>query len=360
MNRSEPILQILNNFNLQGTINSIELYGSGHVNKTYKVTTTKSSYILQKINSTAFLDVPLLMRNFSYVTQWLHSKNTNPRSTLEVVLTKDNKPYTTDENGDYWRVLSCVTDTFCLDSVRSPSDLCNAGVAFGTFALNLSDFPIDKLGETIVDFHNTEKRIANLRKAIDADTCNRASLVKNEIAFVDERANEACTLVHMLENNELPLRITHNDTKLNNILFDNTTELPLCVVDLDTVMPGLIGYDFGDAIRYAANSAAEDEIDLSKVKLSIPLYEAYCEGFISVCRDFLTEKELQTLPLAAKIITLETGVRFLTDYLQGDVYFSTHRPNHNLDRCRAQFALVADMERKFDEMQLIATRYYAK
>ena len=244
-----------------------------------------------------------------------------------------------------------VTGSVCLDRAESPCDFRETGRAFGLFQQQLSDFDASQLVEVIPDFHHTPKRFQALHAAIERDSLGRAKDVRDEIAFFLEREASAGKLIQLLESGELPLRVTHNDTKLNNVMMDERTRKPLCIVDLDTVMPGLAAYDFGDAIRYGASEAAEDERDLSKVRLSLTLYRAFAEGFVSVCRDSLTPKELETLPEGARLMTLECGARFLTDYLQGDTYFHITRPEHNLDRARTQMALVRDMERQWTQMK---------
>jgi Ser/Thr protein kinase RdoA (MazF antagonist) len=242
------------------------------------------------------------------------------------------------------------------EKVECSADFENCGEAFGNFQQLLSDYPADKLHTTIENFHNTPWRFANLLAAEAKDACGRAASVVNELNFAKEREAFCHTLEDAFEAGTLPLRVTHNDTKLNNILFDATSGYPVCVVDLDTVMPGYSVNDFGDSIRFGANTAAEDETDLSKVTLDLELFEAYAKGFLRGCNGSLTEKELELLPIGAIMMTLECGMRFLTDYLDGDVYFKIHRDGHNLDRARCQFALVADMERKLPEMRNIINK----
>lgn len=345
--------QILKSFCLDAQPTYCERYGCGHINVTYLVVTQSSHrYILQKINSNIFKDVPGLMSNIAAVTGYLRDLIKDPRGVLTLVPTKDGADYLRYEDGSYWRVYDFVEQSICLQSPENAEDFRQSAVAFGAFQQQLKDFPAQSLCEVIPNFHNTVDRYRIFREALEADTCGRASSVKEEIAFALEREKEAGTLVNMLAEGKLPLRVTHNDTKLNNVMLDEVTRKPLCVIDLDTVMPGLSLYDFGDSIRFGAATAPEDEKDLSKMVMDLDLFKTYTEGFLSACPG-LTENERDMLPMGAKLMTLECGVRFLTDYLSGDTYFRTHYEGQNLDRCRTQFKLVADMESKWDEMKRI-------
>lgn len=336
-------------FNLEGTPVKMERYGGGHINTTYLVTTDKGKrYIFQKI-SPAF-DVEILMSNISKVLSFAQSRVSDRRNSMVLVKTKDNKDYLTSENGSF-RVYEFVENSICLQRAENNEDFYQCAVGFGEFQKMLADFPAETLGEPIVNFHNTIDRYRQLKEAIKNDPLNRAKDVKNEIEFALSKEYEGCALQRMRESGELPLRVTHNDTKINNVLLDKATRKALCVIDLDTVMPGLAAYDFGDSIRSGASTAAEDEKDLSKMTIDLELYRTFAKGFSDSCT--LTRFEIETLPLGALIMTLECGVRFLTDYLNGDVYYSTHYEGHNLDRCRTQFKLVSEMEKHFDEMQLI-------
>ena len=243
-----------------------------------------------------------------------------------------------------------VHDSICLDAPETDEDFYQSAVAFGSFQRQLADFPANELSETIPRFHDTPNRYRALRAAIEKDALGRAASCREEIEFALTREADAAVMMNLLAAGELPLRVTHNDTKLNNVMLDAKTRKPLCVIDLDTVMPGLAANDFGDSIRFGANTGAEDEKDLTKISLSLARYEAFARGFLEACGKALTPKEIETLPWGAKLMTLECGVRFLTDYLEGDTYFRIHRPEHNLDRTRTQFALVADMEKKWTQM----------
>lgn len=345
--------QVLQAFSLDAAPVSCERYGCGHINETYLVITeSKRQYILQKINSEIFKNVPGLMANIAAVTGYLRKSDRTHGKVLTLVPTRDGKDYLKYTDGSFWRVYDFVTQSLCLQSPESAEDFYQSAVAFGSFQQQLKDFPAETLCEVIPDFHNTADRYRIFKEALAADICGRAGSVRPEIDFVLAREQEAGTLVNMLAEGKLPLRVTHNDTKLNNVMLDEKTRKPLCVIDLDTVMPGLSLYDYGDSIRFGAATAPEDEKDLDKVWMDLDLFGIYTRGFLSACPD-LTENEREMLPMGAKLMTLECGVRFLTDYLNGDTYFRTHYEYQNLDRCRTQFKLVADMESKWQEMKRI-------
>ena len=347
------LFDILKKFPLDAEPIICERFGHGHINETYiAITDSGNRYILQKINNRVFPNVPALMENIVAVTQHLRSQISDPDGVLTLVKTVDGQWYLTHEDGSYWRVYEFVNHCLCLQSPETPEDFYQSALAFGNFQQQLVSFPAHTLHETIANFHNTRDRYRIFREKLAADPMNRDKDVQAEIQFALDREQEAATLVTMLENGELPLRVTHNDTKLNNVMLDMRTRKPLCVIDLDTVMPGLSLYDFGDSIRFGAATAAEDEKDLSKMEMSLDLFRIYTRGFVSACPG-LTENEKKMLPMGAKLMTLECGVRFLTDYLDGDHYFATHREGQNLDRCRTQFKLVADMESKWEQMAQI-------
>ena len=345
--------QILNSFKLDAPVTSCERYGCGHVNETYLVVTESGRrYILQKISTRAFHDVPALMQNIISVTQFLKKKTDDPRGVLTLVPTTDNRLYLACEDGSYWRMYDFVEDAVCLQAPETPEDFYQSALAFGSFQQMLTDFPAETLSETIPMFHNTANRFKLFREKLAEDPMGRAASVKEEIEFALAREAEASTLVDLQASGQLPTRVTHNDTKLNNVMLDAATKKALCVIDLDTIMPGLSLYDFGDSIRFGAATAAEDETDLSKVEMSLDLFRTYATGYLTACPG-LTDLEKKMMPMGAKMMTLECGVRFLTDYLDGDHYFKVHRENHNLDRCRTQFKLVADMEKKWAEMAAV-------
>ncbi len=343
------MLNICGKFQTKGAALSCEPYGNGHINATYLVKTDEEQYILQRINHHIFQDVPGLMRNVERVTAFLAEKDPDPRHSLHLVPAKDGAAYVEAE-GEFYRMYDFVHDSICLDAPETDEDFYQSAVAFGSFQRQLADFPANELSETIPRFHDTPNRYRALRAAIEKDALGRAASCREEIEFALAREADAAVMINLLAAGELPLRVTHNDTKLNNVMLDAKTRRPLCVIDLDTVMPGLAANDFGDSIRFGANTGAEDEKDLTKISLSLARYEAFARGFLEACGKALTPKEIETLPWGAKLMTLECGVRFLTDYLEGDTYFRIHRPEHNLDRTRTQFALVADMEKKWTQM----------
>ena len=343
------MLNICGKFQTKGAALSCEPYGNGHINATYLVKTDEEQYILQRINHHIFQDVPGLMRNVERVTAFLAEKDPDPRHSLHLVPAKDGAAYVEAE-GEFYRMYDFVHDSICLDAPETDEDFYQSAVAFGSFQRQLADFPANELSETIPRFHDTPNRYRALRAAIEKDALGRAASCREEIEFALAREADAAVMINLLAAGELPLRVTHNDTKLNNVMLDAKTRKPLCVIDLDTVMPGLAANDFGDSIRFGANTGAEDEKDLKKISLSLARYEAFARGFLEACGKALTPKEIETLPWGAKLMTLECGVRFLTDYLEGDTYFRIHRPEHNLDRTRTQFALVADMEKKWTQM----------
>lgn len=349
--------KIYNRFVLEGNAINCIRYGNGHINQTYLLVTDRPHcYILQKINHRVFRDVPALMQNIISVTDHLRKRDDDPRHVLTLVPTTGGAEYLSTEEGDFWRLYEFVTDSICLEKPESIHDMFQSGVAFGTFQNQLADFPAETLSETIPHFHDTPERYRQLREAVANDKTGRAKNAIAEIEFYLSHDCEVDELMKLCNSGEIPLRVTHNDTKLNNVMLDKRLRTPLCVIDLDTVMPGLAAHDFGDSIRFGASTTAEDERDLSKVSMSIELYEAYATGFLEACKNRLTKREIATFPMGAKLMTLECGSRFLADYLNGDVYFHIARSEHNLDRCRTQMVLVQDMERKWEQMQEIIQR----
>ena len=346
------MMEIFGLFQTEGNIKSVTPYGNGHINQTFLAVTDKKRYILQKINNNIFRDVKGLMNNIYLVGEYLSERDTDPRHVLKPILTAGGAFYA-EVDGTYWRLYNFIEDSICLDAVETAADFEMSAVAFGDFQKRLSGFDASQLVETIPHFHDTPDRYRIFKEALAADPLGRAKDCREEIEFALAHEELAGTMTGMLARGELPLRVTHNDTKLNNVLLDAADRKPLCVIDLDTVMPGLAANDFGDSIRFGATTGAEDERDLTKVNFSKELYTAYVRGFMSACGSSLTENEVQTLHLGAVLMTLECGVRFLTDHILGDTYFRIHRENHNLDRCRTQFKLVADMEACIDEMKNI-------
>ena len=356
------VLELAQRFAPEGVTVPPQPFGNGHINDTYVFTTTQQGkparVVLQRISRAAFPHPELVMENMLRVTQYLQEQiranGGDPnRETLSLYPTQDGGWYTQDDEGGMWRACRFVENSSCSDQADSPERFRAAGQAFGSFQRMLSGFDAKLLHETIVNFHHTPKRYEAFHKAVEADVCGRAAGVKPEIEVALSQEAFAGQLIAQLEKGELPLRVTHNDTKLNNVLFDAQTGRGLCVIDLDTVMPGLSCYDFGDAIRFGANTAAEDEKDVSRVCLSLPMFRAYAEGYLGEAGGALTEAELRSLPVGSKMMTLECGVRFLTDYLSGDTYFKIAYPEHNLVRARSQFALVRSMDEHWAEMNEI-------
>ncbi len=348
------------NFDISGNIISCEPYGFGHINRTFLVVSDSGlRYILQGINEVVFADVPGLMENIIAVTAHLSSIVSEPRECLRLIKTRQGEDYLKDEDGKFWRMYDFIEQSLCLQKSEQPSDFYESAVAFGRFQRQLADFPAETLHETIPNFHNTPDRYRKFHAVLEADVMNRAGECAYEIEEYLKRESDGAVLQSWLKEGRLPLRVTHNDTKLNNVMLDESSRKALCVIDLDTVMPGLMAYDFGDSIRFGAATAAEDEKDISKVSVDLELYRTYIRGFISSCPQ-LTEDELMSLPWGARIMTLECGLRFLTDYLDGDKYFAIHRPEHNLDRCRTQLKMVQDMEAKWDDMLRIISEEKAR
>ena len=346
-------------FRLNGNPVSCEAFGHGHINHTLKlITDTGAEYVLQKINKYVFRDPVRLMANVSSVTDFLRQRVDDPRLALHFIPTFDGKYYHIDEDGEYWRMYDFVGG-FCLDTPESDEDFYQSALAFGRFQHLLSDFPAETLYETIPEFHNTIDRYAQFKASVAADPVGRAASVSEEIRFLLEREELGSTLQKMREDGLLPLRVTHNDTKLNNVLLDRQTRKSLCVLDLDTVMPGLSLYDFGDSIRFGAATAAEDEPDASKMGLDLHLFEVYTRGYLEAATA-LTQQEVAMLPMGALVMTLELATRFLKDYLDGDLYFKTAYPEHNLVRARTQIRLVADMQSKWEEMNRIVAEVAAQ
>lgn len=349
--------EVLQNYALEGSVNYCERYGSGHINETYLVKTDKKDYILQKINNTIFKDVPALMANIAAVSKHLSDKGFDERHNLTLVPTKDGKNYVLHRDGSYWRVYKFVTDSISLNLAETPEDFYNSALGFGTFQSLLYDFDADVLSETIPHFHDTPDRYRQLHEAIANNKAGRLDNVKEELEFALSQEKDASMLMDLLKSGDLPLRVTHNDTKLNNVLLDAATRKPICIIDLDTVMPCLVANDFGDSIRFGASTALEDEENLNKVELSLDLFDVYTKGFLEGCGKHLKDKEIDTLPYGAKIMTLECGVRFLTDYLNGDTYFRVHKPDHNLIRCRTQFKLVKRINENLNVLHAIIQKY---
>lgn len=354
-------------FPYSGQIARLEPFGSGHINETYAVYMEGEpdghiSYVLQRLNTHVFKKPKEVMENIMGVTEYLHDalehegRDVN-RGVLNFLKTHDGQHAYYDEQGMPWRSYLFVKNSFCYEQSPTEEIFYESARAFGDFLRMLQNYPAETLHETIPYFHDTRRRMEALKAAVAADVMGRAAACQEEIAFALAREKDCALLMDLLEKGRLPLRVTHNDTKLNNVLFDQNTNDAICIIDLDTIMPGLSLNDFGDSIRFGATTAAEDEQDLSKVTLSLPLYEAYTKGYLETAGQALTPLEKELLPQGARVITLECGIRFLTDHLEGDTYFKIDKENHNLHRCRTQFKLVQEMEQNMPELQRIVAAH---
>ena len=346
----------------------VKPFGEGHINETYAVYmpgtegTDVPRYVLQRVNIHVFKNPAQVMENIFSVTEYLREVIRKEggdldRETLSYIKTKSGDTYFEDADGQPWRCLHYVPNSICHQTVEEPQQFYQSARSFGHFLKQLGDYPAEDLYETIPRFHDTVKRFRDFSEAVRKDVKNRAGPCREEIDFALAREADCGVLMNQLQEGVLPLRVTHNDTKLNNILFDADTDQGLCIIDLDTIMPGLAANDFGDSIRFGASTAEEDEPDLSKVHFDIHLYELYVKGYLEMAREVLTPAEIDSLPWGARLMTLECGMRFLADYLQGDVYFKTAYPEHNLVRARTQFRLVKEMEEQFDSMYEILRKY---
>ena len=353
---------IVDRFAIRGKVQMIAPYGEGHINHTYLVKTSNTEYILQRINTNVFRQPEQMMQNIVRVTDFLRQKilayGGDPlRETLTLIPTRDGQWYAKTPEDEMFRMYRFVGGTTSYQVVEDPRHFYCAAKAFGHFQTMLADFPAKELFETIPNFHNTRSRYADFIRAVEEDKCGRKADVLPEIEFAMARQEFGGLIVDALADGSLPLRVTHNDTKLNNILIDDASGEGICVIDLDTVMPGSLLYDFGDSIRFGANLVEEDEQDLSKVCLDLPLFEQFTRGFLEAIGGSITPKEVALLPESAIMMTLECGIRFLGDHLNGDTYFRIHREGHNLDRARTQLKLVEDMENRIDEMRKIVKKY---
>ena len=346
-------------FRIQGHPVKCTPFGHGHINSTFKIDTDEGAeYVLQRINTYVFKDPVGLMNNAGAITDFIRQRVEDPRLALHFLTTNDGEFYFEDEKGEFWRMYDFVGG-FCLDAPECDDDFYQSALAFGRFQQMLSEFPAETLSETIPEFHNTPDRYRQFKESVAADKMGRLEGVRDEVNFLLEREEMGAQIHNQRVAGILPLRVTHNDTKLNNVLLDKKTRKSLCVLDLDTVMPGLSAFDFGDSIRFGAATAAEDEKDLSKMEMDLHLFEIYAKGFLEAATN-LTDAEVDALAMGAYTMTLECATRFLKDYLDGDQYFKVQYPEHNLVRARTQIKLVADMEKKMDEMKAIVARVAAE
>lgn len=365
--KNHDLHEVASLFDLRGDLVFGHPYGSGHINDTYCAYYDQAGirirYIHQRINHNIFKDPAALMENISRVTEHALKRLLEQgdkeahRRTLTCIPALTGKSYAIDSQGNFWRTYLFIERARTYDILETPNQAREAARAFGEFQKLGADLPGAPLTETIPDFHHTAKRFDKLLAAISNDSQNRAANVKTEIDWFLQRQNDAKIVVNALESGEIPVRVTHNDTKLNNVMLDDVTGEAVCVIDLDTTMPGSAIYDFGDMVRTATSPAAEDEVDTSKIDCRENFFEALVSGYLSSAGEFLTDRERDLLAFSGKLLTLECGSRFLTDYLEGDVYFKTHRKDHNLDRCRSQIALVEAIEGKMTTLEAIVAKY---
>ena len=333
-------------------------HGNGHINDTFRVETKEQIFILQRINQYVFKKPWEVMENVLGVTEWIRRKleaeGLDPaRRVLHVIPADTGDPFWVDEEGEYWRAYDLIKDAVCYERAENEEIFCESAAAFGNFQRQLIDYPVEKLHETIIDFHNTPVRFGQFKEAAERDPLGRLKEVRREADFLFEREKLAHRLKDAAAEGRLPIRAAHNDTKLNNVMMDRRTGRGICVLDLDTVMPGFSVMDFGDAIRFGASTADEDEPDTDKVHLDLHLYEVYARAFVRGCGGALTQDELSMLPDGAMVITYEQALRFLADYLEGDIYYKTNRPGQNLDRARTQIRLLQEMEQNRRRMERV-------
>ncbi len=362
----KQIKEVCSRFGLKGEYRRYEVINSGHINTTYRVYFFRDGgikdYILQRVNTYVFQDPVSVMDNISSVTEFIRAKikqkqATAKRNVLHYSATEEGNYYTFMEDGGFWRCYRYIDDSVCFDRTDDLEIVKEAGYAFGEFQLYLSDYPVEKLSIVIPHFHNTVRRYQAFRDAIQADELARVGALKEEIDGYMELEEIACRLYRLQKQGVLPLRVTHNDTKISNVLFDAKTFKHLSVIDLDTVMPGLVAFDFGDAIRIVASTGEEDEKDLSRVAIDMQKFDAFSEGFVGAIKQSMLPAEKQTLALGAIAMTVECGMRFLTDYINGDKYFKIHYPDQNLVRARCHLVLARDMIAHLDEMQAVVDKY---
>jgi hypothetical protein len=348
------IPQLTDFFGIEGDISCVRKIENGHINDTYSVTVGGTEYIFQRVNNYVFKEPEIVMKNIKQVSDYIRgSSKKGVCGIIDFHTGKNGLNYTKDDDGGLWRVCKFVCNSVTFDVVEDPAILKNSGYAFGDFLNTLADMPIGNLYVTIPDFHNTRKRFDDFFDMVEKDPLGRVGGIQKEIEVFAQYRSFCRKLTDMSESGQIPLRPVHNDTKYNNILLDKTTLKPVCVIDLDTIMPGLAAHDFGDAVRFACNSAAEDEQDLGKVGLNMDYYKEFTSGFMEAAASFLKPAELDTLVYGAPTITFELASRFLLDYINGDLYFKIHRPLHNLERARCQLALAIDMMDKLDAMKKI-------
>ncbi len=360
------VAKLASKFQLGGDFIQAEPYGTGHINDTYasqiRTASGEKRFIHQRINQNVFPRPDELMENVARVTEYqremIKASGGDPeRESLAIIKTIDDEIFLLDDDGSYWRTYIFIERARTYDQVEKLAHVHEAAKAFGKFQKLLANLPGQRLHDTIPNFHNTRWRFDNFLAALKADEKNRAKDVKPEIDFLLAREADTSIMLNLVAEGKCPERVTHNDTKFNNVMIDDETDKGICVIDLDTVMPGLAGYDYGDLVRTGANPATEDEKDLSKIKIDLDMFDRITSGYLETSREFLTPVEIEHLVFAAKLMVFENGIRFLTDHLAGDVYFKIHRPGHNLDRSRTQITMVKDMEDRMDELEEIVRKF---
>lgn len=366
--KEKELLDIIKNFDIRGDIKELNSINNGIINTTYVVKTDDkgniNKYLLQKINTSIFTEPFKLMKNIENVTKYISLNDSESKDTINVIKAKNGLPlYVTSDpfsHKEYYRVYNYIDNTISYNKSEKTEIVYNTGKAFGHFCKVLRDFPINDLEEIIKDFHNTKKRYDKLIETYKLNPVNRNNKAFKQISEIISREEECSVLVNLLEDNKIPYRVTHNDTKVNNVLMDSVTKEPVAVIDLDTVMKGSGLYDYGDGVRSAASNALEDETNLDNVYINMDMFKAYTDGYLSEMAPYLNEEEILNMANSIKIITLELSIRFLDDYLSGDTYFKTNYVDHNLDRCKNQLKLVNDIDEKLEEMNSYIKESYNK
>lgn len=350
--------KLLSQFQIQGNIGEINGFGSGHINDTFRITNTVPElpdYLLQRVNHKVFPDVGPMMDNILRVTEHLKKNKGSEYTSLTIIPTHSGKLFMQDERGNYWRVYIFMEDLISYDIVESPDQIYEGGKAFGTFLRDLSDFPVETLFPTLPNFHHVPMRVNNLQRAVKSDPAGRVKQAQAQVKFALEVADEMCRIQHLGDRGKIPLRVTHNDTKFNNVLLDHRGK-GRCVIDLDTVMPGYVHFDFGDAVRTSVSSAPEDEMDLNRIQVDLERFQAFAAGYLEPSRAILSTLELEYLPLSGAMLAYIMGIRFLTDFLEGDIYYKIHFPEHNLQRAAAQLDLARKLLERMDDLRELINR----
>lgn len=349
------VQQLAQQFKLEGGIKSITHFGTGHINDTFRLEnsdTNAPDYLLQRVNHLVFPDVGPMMNNIAKVTEHLNAKTGSQYTSLTIIPTHDGHLFYRDESGNYWRIFIFMKNLIAYDIVETPEQIYEGGKAFGAFLRDLSDFPAAELFTTLPRFHDVPWRVQNLRRAVEQDVKNRVNSCRPLVEFALEQADLMSKVQQLGDQGKLPLRVTHNDTKFNNVLLDRQGK-GRCVIDLDTVMPGYVHFDFGDGVRTSVSTAAEDEKDIDKIQVDLDRFRAFANGYLEVTRDILTPLEMEYLPLSGAMLAYIMGIRFLTDHLMGDVYYKIHHPQHNFQRARAQLTLCHHLTQSLGALKKI-------